>query len=75
MSWDITKKRSKDKVLCQSCRTRRAITVTDGEFKCLPWHGRFAPDLTTPLDDLGEPVLPGTRICRNLDCVNPEHIQ
>ncbi len=63
------------KVFCQSCRTRRSTTVNTGELKCIPWHGRFAPDLVTPLNELGEPILPGNRICGMLDCVNPEHIE
>ena len=75
MSWDVTKKRGKARVLCQSCRTRRSSTVKTGDMKCLPWHGRFAGDLVTPLNDFGEPVLPGKRLCGMLDCVNPDHIE
>lgn len=51
------------------------MTVQSGEFKCLPWHGRFAEDLVTPIDDLGDVMLPGKRICGNLDCVLPAHIE
>lgn len=74
MSWDVTKKRGNDRVICQSCRTKRAVTVQNGEHKCLPWHGKFASDMVTPIDELGEEVLPGQRICGNLDCVAPQHI-
>jgi hypothetical protein len=42
--------------------------------KCLPWHGQFAADEATPLDDDGVAVLPGVRACGHNDCVNPSHI-
>lgn len=73
-SWDVTKKRSKDRVLCTDCRTRRSVTVTNGEYKCNPWHGRFSFDMVTPVDENGDPFLPGERICGNFDCVQPTHI-
>jgi len=40
----------------------------------LPWHGGFAGDDVTPLDDDGRLVLPGVRGCGHNDCVNPSHI-
>jgi hypothetical protein len=75
MSWDVTKKRNKEKVICASCRSRRATTVQKNKLKCLPWHGRFLDDLVTPVDDFGEPMLPGARICGYSDCCNPSHIE
>jgi hypothetical protein len=41
----------------------------------LPWHGGFAVDDVTPIDDDGLPVLPGVRACGHNDCVNISHIQ
>lgn len=73
-SWDVTKKRSKDRVLCSDCRTRRAVTVRNGDSVCIPWHGRFAPDFITPIDENGDVFLPGLRICGNVDCIQPTHI-
>ena len=49
-------------------------TVHTKQGKCLPWHGGFAADDITPLDDEGKPVLPGVRGCGHNDCVNPSHI-
>lgn len=48
--------------------------VTTDYGKCIPWHGQFASDWTTPLDENGKPFLFGERLCKNLDCVNPEHV-
>lgn len=63
--------RQKEFAWCPDCRARK--TLKAGE--CLPWHGHFANDLTTPVDERGEPVLPGRRICNNSDCCNPKHIE
>jgi hypothetical protein len=57
--------------LCESCRARKVQRI--GE--CLPWHGRFAADMTTPIDEGGQMVLPGVRICGSADCVQPKHIE
>jgi hypothetical protein len=62
-------------VLCGSCRARKVQTVHTRMGKCLPWHGGFAADDVTPLDDDGMPVLPGVRLCGHNDCVNVLHIQ
>lgn len=73
-SWEVTKKRNKDRVLCQDCRSRKSITIRNGDSVCMPWHGRFAGDMVTPIDENGEVMLPGTRICGNFDCIQPAHI-
>lgn len=31
--------------------------------------------MTTPIDEKGNPVLPGIRICGKLDCVMPDHVK
>lgn len=71
--WFIKSVRSPE-VFCQSCRARKVQTVHGELGKCLPWQGRFAPDLTTPIDDDGKPVLPGLRLCAKADCVSPRHV-
>jgi len=71
--WDLNSTRQKT-VLCASCRARKVQTVHTKKGKCLPWHGGFAKDDVTPLDDDGQPVLPGVRSCGHNDCVNPSHI-
>lgn len=71
----INRKRKKLRMLCESCRVGRANTIQNGELKCLPWHGRFDTDMTTPVDEEGNPVLPGERICGNNDCVAPSHVK
>lgn len=60
-------------LLCRSCVAKPAKTVSSPFGKCLPWHGAF--DLAdNPLDDDGNPYLPGARICNHSDCVNRDHI-
>ena len=61
--------------LCSSCRAKRVQTVQNKEGKCYPWHGHFAADMVTPIAEDGEPILPGVRLCGNLDCVNPSHVK
>jgi len=75
-SWVVNKnKRQKPRPLCRSCRARKAATVQEGEFRCLPWHGRFAQDMVTPIDDDGKEFMPGKRVCGNSDCVLDSHIE
>mgnify|MGYP003648681438 FL=1 len=50
-------------------------TVNSSEGKCFPWHGHFAADEITPVDDNGDEHLPGVRRCGNNDCCNVEHIE
>ena len=38
-------------------------------------HTGFYDDWDNPLDDKGEPFLPGSRFCKHRDCVNPKHIE
>lgn len=73
--WDASNAR-KNASLCASCRARPARTVyTQSGDRCRPWRGMFAQDEVTPVDDNGIPVLPGFRRCKNMDCVNPEHVE
>lgn len=70
MTWEDSATR-KNSDLCQSCRARKTQKV-DG---CIVWHGHFAEDMVTPIDDEGNEVLPGKRRCKRLDCVAPNHIE
>jgi hypothetical protein len=56
---------------CESCRARKVQKVG----ACLPWHGRFASDMVTPIDEEGVAVLPGLRKCGRIDCISPSHIE
>lgn len=67
--WEVNSTR-KNNDTCQSCRARKQQKIAD----CLPWHGGFAEDLVTPVDEDGNEVLPGIRSCGNRDCVNGSHI-
>jgi hypothetical protein len=71
--WTVNTIRNKTS-LCSSCRARKVQTVHTSHGKCLPWHGNFDPDQITPVDDDGQPILPGIRLCSNHDCVAPSHI-
>ena len=44
-----------------------------GVLRCEPHRGRVNDDLE-PIDDAGELVLPGIRVCGHKDCVNPKHV-
>jgi len=71
----VNRKRKKLRMLCESCRVNKATTIQSGDLKCLPWHGKFDNDMKTPVDDNGDPVLAGRRICGNADCVSPSHVE
>ncbi len=60
--------------LCSSCRALQEKVLRRGRLACQPWQGRFAPDDVTPVTASGQPILPGRRVCKNSDCVNPKHI-
>lgn len=69
ITWVETTSR-KNNDLCRSCRARKMQKI-DG---CIVWHGHFAEDMVTPVDEEGSEVLPGKRQCGRLDCVNALHI-
>jgi hypothetical protein len=75
MTFEINRKRKKLRMLCESCRVTKATTIQNGDSKCLPWHGGFDLDMITPINEDGEPVLPGMRVCGNKDCVQPAHVK
>lgn len=68
--WDVNASRNIPE-LCQSCRARRQSKIGD----CIIWHGLYAEDMVTPIDEAGARVLPGKRRCGKIDCVNPKHIE
>lgn len=70
VTWVETTNR-KNSDLCKDCRARKMQKI-DG---CIVWHGHFAEDMVTPVDDEGNLVLQGRRKCARLDCVNPSHIE
>lgn len=70
IQWEVEPTR-KVNDLCVSCRARKTQKVRD----CLPWHGRYANDMLTPVHEDGSPVMPGKRICGNSDCVNTNHLE
>ena len=72
--WELSSSRQKT-ILCASCRAKKVQTVHTKRGKCLPWHGGFAADDITPVDENGKAILPGVRRCGHTDCVNPSHIE
>jgi hypothetical protein len=74
LRWEANSAR-KNVLLCSSCRARKAKTVPFAVDRCVPWHGLFAEDELTPIDEYGVPVLPGLRFCGKKDCVNEDHIE
>jgi hypothetical protein len=75
MTFEVNRKRKKLRMFCESCRVTKATTIQNGNLRCLPWHGSFDYDMITPIDDDGQPVLPGLRVCGNIDCVQPLHVK
>ena len=71
--WEIKSVRNPE-VFCYSCRSKKVQTVHGSLGKCVPWHGRFAADFDTPIDDDGLVVMPGVRLCGKSDCVSPRHV-
>ena len=74
-TFEVNRKRKKLRMSCESCRVTRATTIQNGNLRCLPWHGGFDYDLVTPIDEDGQRVLPGIRICGKNDCVQPAHVK
>lgn len=68
--WEVNTSR-KNHDLCESCRARKRQKVS----QCIDWHGHYADDMITPVDDDGLTVLPGKRSCGKSDCVNPAHVK
>lgn len=61
--------------LCSSCLATQERVLRTGRLACQPWQGRFSKDDVTPINATGQPILPGSRLCNNTDCVNPKHIK
>lgn len=72
--WSVSAAHKDDKnLLCRSCRSKPAKTIQYGGLRCEPHLGKVNDDLE-PIDDNGELILPGKRICLHKDCVNPKHV-
>lgn len=67
-------KRKRADSLCADCRRRPARTINYGLDKpCKPHGGEF--DLNDNPMEWGSLLLPGIRLCKHSDCVEPSHIQ
>lgn len=75
IEWEVNISRKYNNNICASCRSRRVQTIKSKFGICLPWHGYYAPDQITPVDEDGNPIAIGERLCGNLDCVQPSHIK
>lgn len=73
-AWEVQAPRKREQ-FCTSCKAGKVQTVTSPFGPCVPWHGRFGPDHATPVDDFGQVVRPGVRLCGNADCVSARHIE
>ena len=60
-------------LLCISCRAKPAKVVQYGKLRCEPHSGKFDQD-DNPIDEQGELILIGDRICGHRDCVNTKHV-
>ena len=72
--WAVNaEKRGRKDLLCISCRVKPATTIQYGKLRCSPHQGKLDADLN-PIDEQGNLVLSGERICQHRDCVNPAHV-
>ena len=61
--------------LCSSCRARPSARINSTMGKCIPHKGEFDLNTNQPLDENGNLFMPGTRLCGNADCCEPDHIE
>lgn len=62
---------------CRDCRATefgKGGTNSRGVDICTPWRGHVDLDTMQPLNDKGEPHMPGIRTCGNADCCNKRHV-
>jgi hypothetical protein len=72
--WAVNaEKRGRKDLLCISCRVKPAKTIQYGKLRCTPHQGKLDADLN-PIDDEGNLIFEGERICGHKDCVNETHI-
>jgi hypothetical protein len=72
--WAVSnEKRGRKDLLCVSCRMKPAGMLQYGKLRCIPHKGALSVDLN-PIDNSGQLVLPGVRVCGHKDCVNVAHI-
>ena len=72
--WAVNaEKRGRKDLLCISCRVKPATTIQYGKLRCSPHQGKLDHDLN-PIDDNGDLLLPGERVCQHRDCINPAHV-
>jgi hypothetical protein len=57
---------------CQDCTAKKTKRIKYNGDYCEPHHGAFTDD-DEPLDDYGNRILPGPRVCNHKDCVRPSH--
>lgn len=66
-------KRKRADSLCADCRRRPAKTINYGlDRPCKPHNGAFDYD-DNPME-FGTLLLPGNRLCKHRDCVEPSHV-
>ena len=66
-------KRGRKDLLCISCRAKPQKSIQYGVLRCIPHLGDL-DSLLRPIDDLGQFVFPGERVCGHSDCINPKHV-
>lgn len=64
---------------CADCRLKPVLSIRYmhpvlGLLYCYPWQGELNDDWY-PVDDNGDLVKPGERVCGHKDCVNSNHIE
>lgn len=60
--------------LCVNCKAVPVARVSRDGITCKPWDGEIDLDSMQPIDDDGNPYMPGVRTCGNSDCVFRSHV-
>jgi hypothetical protein len=66
-------KRGRKDLLCINCRARKQAVIQYGKLRCEPYEGLVDQELN-PIDEQGNLVKPGERICGHKDCMADAHI-
>ena len=72
--WVVTNNlRDRKDLLCINCRARKQRIIMYKGLRCEPHDGLVDADLN-PIDEQGQLLKPGERVCAHKDCMNNAHI-
>jgi len=73
--WSVAAEfKDRSDLLCKSFRAKPARVIQYGGLRCEPHSGRFDQE-DNPIDDEGNLIFVGVRVCGHKDCVNVKHVR